>query len=97
MSRVCALTGKSYQRGHQISHSNRKKIKRFQVNLKPVTLVSDALKQKFRLRIAVSTLRSIDHNGGLDAFLLTANNADLSDEAVVLKRKIRKSVEAAAA
>ena len=94
MSRACDLTGKSYQKGNQISHSNHKTIKRFNVNLKPVTVVSEALNRTFRLKIATSTLRSIDHNGGLDNFLLTANNTSLSEEGVKLKRQIKKAAAA---
>lgn len=94
MSRACELTDKSYQKGNQISHSNRKKIKRFNVNLRKVTVISDALNRTFRLKIATSTLRSIDHNGGLDNFLLTANINSLSEEGVKLKRQIKKAVAA---
>ena len=88
MSRRCELTGKGAQVGHKVSHSNRKTKRRFLPNLLNVTLMSDALGRSVRLRISANALRTIDHRGGLDAFLAKARNADLSDRARDLKRQI---------
>jgi len=88
MARRCDLTGKTAQVGHKVSHSNRKTKRRFLPNLLNVTLMSDALGRSVRLRISANALRTIDHRGGLDAFLAKARNADLSDRARDLKRQI---------
>jgi large subunit ribosomal protein L28 len=90
MSRRCELTGKSVLVGHKVSHSNIKTKRRFLPNLCSVTLRSDALGQKVRLRISTNALKSVDHRGGLDAFLLKARKEDLSPRALELKRKIAK-------
>jgi large subunit ribosomal protein L28 len=97
MSRRCELTGKSVLVGHLVSHSNRKTKTRFLPNLLKVTLLSDALGQSVRLRISANALRSVEHRGGLDAFLLKSSEADLSQKAKELRRKIRKAGESAAA
>jgi large subunit ribosomal protein L28 len=95
MSRRCELTGKTRQIGHKVSHSNRKTKRRFLPNLLNVTLLSDALGRSVRLRISANALRTIDHRGGLDAFLLKAKNTDLSPRALELKRQIAKKRAAA--
>jgi large subunit ribosomal protein L28 len=97
MSRRCELTGKSVLVGHLVSHSNRKTKTRFLPNLLKVTLLSDALGQSVRLRISANALRSVEHRGGLDAFLLKSSEADRSQKAKELRRKIRKAGESAAA
>jgi large subunit ribosomal protein L28 len=97
MSRRCELTGKGPQTGHLVSHSNRKTKTRFLPNLVQVTLLSDALGQSVRLRISANALRSVEHRGGLDAFLLKASEKDLSQKAKELRRKILKASEAKAA
>jgi large subunit ribosomal protein L28 len=97
MSRRCELTGKAVQSGHLVSHSNRKTKTRFLPNLCRVTLISDALGRSVRLRVAAASLRSVEHRGGLDAFLMKANDVDLSQNARVLKREIAKKAEAAPA
>jgi len=74
----CELTGKTRQIGHRVSHSNRKTKRRFLPNLLNVTLISDALGRSVRLRISANALKSVDHRGGLDAFLLAAKDDDLS-------------------
>jgi len=94
MSRTCALTGKSYLKGHKVSHSNRKKIKRFKVNLQNVSMYSDALKTRVHLRVATNTIRTVDHNGGLDAFLLSTPCSQLTCEAVSIKKRIKKALAA---
>jgi len=96
MSRRCDLTGKTVLVGHKVSHSNIKTKRRFLPNLCNVTLQSDSLGQRVRLRISANALKSVDHRGGLDAFLLKARDSELSPKARELKRRIVKKVEAAA-
>lgn len=93
MSRRCELTGKGVMTGHRVSHSNRKTNRRYLPNLQRVTLESEALGRTFRFRIAASTLRTVDHRGGLDAFLADARDEVLSPRAL----KVKKDVAAAAA
>ncbi len=95
MSRRCELTAKGPQVGHKVSHSNHKSKRRFLPNLCNVTLMSEALGRSVRLRISTNAIKSVDHNGGLDAFLLKANAATLSPKAVDLKRQIEKKLAAA--
>lgn len=97
MTRRCELTGKSAQTGHLVSHSNRKTKTRFLPNLVNVTLLSDLLGQSFRLRVSTHALRSVEHRGGLDAFLLKASESDLSQKAKDLRKKIRKASDEAKA
>jgi len=92
MSRRCELTGKSAQVGHKVSHSNIKTKRRFLPNLINVTLISDSLGRSVRLRVSANALRSVDHRGGLDAFLTKARNAELSSRALELKRQIAKKL-----
>lgn len=95
MSRVCELTGKGPMTGNTVSHANNKSRRRFLPNLNEVTLISDALGQSYSLRISAHALRSVDHRGGLDAFLAKANDSDLSPKALKIKRDIAKSAPAA--
>src|ERR1043166_2772580 len=90
MSRRCDLTGKTAQTGHKVSHSNRKTKRRFLPNLCNVTLISDALDRSVKLRISANALKSVDHRGGLDAFLIKAKDDELSAKARDLKRAIEK-------
>ncbi|MGB3274313.1 MAG: 50S ribosomal protein L28 [Xanthobacteraceae bacterium] len=90
MARRCELTAKSVLVGHKVSHSNRKTKRRFLPNLCNVTLISDTLERSVRLSISARALKSIDHRGGLDAFLLKAKIDDLSPKAADLKRAIEK-------
>lgn len=93
----CELTGKTRQIGHKVSHSNRKTKRRFLPNLLQVTLMSEALDRSVRLRISANALRTVDHRGGLDAFLLAAHDDELSPRALELKRQVRKKRAEAAA
>lgn len=96
MSRTCELTAKTVQYGNNVSHANNKNRRRFLPNLVNVTLMSEALNQRVRLRISASALRTVEHRGGLDAFLAKAKNTDLSMKARLLKKQIaRKQAEAA--
>ncbi|WP_036260262.1 50S ribosomal protein L28 [Methylocapsa aurea] len=90
MSRRCELTGKAVQTGNLVSHSNHKTRTRFLPNLCNVTLISDVLQRKLRFRVAAAALRSVEHRGGLDAFLVKAKDAELSTGALAIKREIVK-------
>src|SRR5713101_2811766 len=92
MSRRCELTGKSAQVGHKVSHSNIKTKRRFLPNLINVTMISDTLGRTVKLRFSANALRSVDHRGGLDAFLTKARAAELSPRALDLKRQIAKKL-----
>ncbi|MFN3616331.1 MAG: 50S ribosomal protein L28 [Rubrimonas sp.] len=91
MSRRCELTGKGVMSGHNVSHSNIKTKRRYLPNLNSVTLMSEALGRSFRLRIAAAALRTVDHRGGLDAFLMKARDEELSPRALDIKRELLKS------
>ena len=95
MSRRCELTGKGAQTGHKVSHSNRKTKRRFLPNLLSVTMTSDALGRAVRLRVSANALRTVDHRGGLDAFLMKAKETELSGRALELKRQITKKLATA--
>lgn len=90
MSRVCELSGKGPMSGNTISHANNKTRRRFLPNLNEVTLLSDILGQSFRLRISSHALRTVDHRGGLDAFLAAEKEENLSPRALKIKREIEK-------
>ena len=90
MSRRCELTGKGAQVGHRVSHSNIKTKRRFLPNLRKVTLISDTLGRRIRLRVSANALKTVDHRGGLDAFLLKANDDELAPRVLDLKRQIVK-------
>jgi len=96
MSRRCELTGKAVMSGNNVSHANNKTRRRFLPNLVNVTLMSDALNQRVRLRICANALRSVEHRGGLDAFLAKAAESELSPKARLIKRQIAKKAVAAA-
>jgi len=92
MSRRCDLTGKGAQVGHKVSHSNIKTKRRFLPNLVNVTLMSDALGRSVKLRISANALKTVDHRGGLDAFLKKAKTEELSPKALKLKQQIDKKL-----
>jgi large subunit ribosomal protein L28 len=96
MSRRCELTGKGPLTGHKVSHSNRKTKRRFLPNLCNVTLTSDTLGRNVRMRVSANALKTVDHRGGLDAFLAKAKDDELSPKALELKRQIDKKKTAAA-
>lgn len=97
MSRRCELTGTDRQIGHRVSHSNIKTKREFQPNLVRVTLRSDTLGQDFRLRITAAALRTVDHIGGLDAFLLKFDAEAMSDRASKIRRSLKKKLAEVAA
>src|SRR6185503_21087079 len=90
MSRRCELTGKGAMVGHHVSHANNKQKRVFRPNLQTVSLASDTLGQKVKLRISMNALRSVDRSGGLDPYLLKARETNLSERAARLKRQIAK-------
>ena len=95
MSRVCELSGKGPMSGNTVSHANNKNRRRFLPNLNQVTLISDVLGKSFSLKISAAALRTVDHRGGLDAFLAKAKDAELSVDALRIKRDIAKAQAAA--
>jgi large subunit ribosomal protein L28 len=96
MSWRCDLTGKKPLVGHKVSHSNIKTKRRFLPNLRNVTLISDTLGRRFKLRVSANALKTVDHRGGLDAFLLKAKDDELAPRVLEIKRQIVKKREASA-
>lgn len=97
MARRCSVTGKGTQFGNNVSHANNKTRRRFQPNLQTTSVLSDALGRAVRLRLSTNAIRTIEHKGGLDAFLLDARDDVLSLEARRLKRLIAKKTRETAA
>ena len=97
MSRVCELTGKGPMSGNTVSHANNKSRRRFLPNLNEVTMISDVLGRSFNLRVSAAGLRSVDHRGGLDAYLAKAKDEELSVNALKIKKEIAKATAAATA
>jgi len=97
MSWRCDLTGKKPLVGHKVSHSNIKTKRRFMPNLCSVTLISDALGRSFKVRASANALRTVDHRGGFDAFLLKAKDDELAPKMLVVKRQVVKKIAAKAA
>ena len=97
MARRCELTGKGVLSGHNVSHANNKTKRKFRPNVSEVALMSDKLDRTVRLKISKHALRSIDHNGGLDAFIIKLNDDTLSVRARRLKREIVRATAKPAA
>ena len=97
MSRICELTGKGRQVGHNVSHANKKTKRTFLPNLQNVTLMSDTLGSSVKLRVLTHGLRSVEHVGGLDNWLMKTSDEKLSLKARKLKREIAKKQDEAAA
>ena len=100
MSRRCEITGKGVLSGNNVSHANNKTRRRFLPNLQEVSMLSDILNQTIRMRLSTRAMRTVEHNGGIDAFLLSTPNRDLAAEAQSVKRRIQRAKlkkEAAAA
>ena len=97
MARVCELTGKAVLTGNNVSHANNKSKRRFLPNLVNVHLLSDAMGQSYSFRICARALKSVEHRGGLDAFLAKARAEELSLKAKRLKRLIAKRQDSQAA
>ena len=97
MSRRCQLTGTGVMTGNNVSHAHNKTRRRFLPNLQQVSLISEALGDAIPLRISAATIRTVEHNGGLDAFLLGAQAAKLAPEGQALRRRIKKALASQAA
>ena len=96
MSRICELTGKGRQVGHNVSHANNKTKRVFLPNLQNVTLLSEKLDRSFKFRVSTNGLRSVEHNGGLDNWLLKTKDEKLSARALKVKRELKKAAKEAA-
>ncbi|GAA4489556.1 50S ribosomal protein L28 [Gluconacetobacter liquefaciens] len=97
MSRRCQITGKGVLTGNNVSHANNKSRRRYLPNLQETSLLSDILGSAVRLRLSTNGIRTVEHNGGLDAFLLSTPNRKLPVEAQALKRRILRAQEKKAA
>lgn len=96
MARRCELTGKGVLTGNNVSHAHNKSRRRFLPNLCNVTLISEALGRSVRLKVSAHALRSVEHRGGLDAYVLAAKDSELSIKARRLKRELQKAQDATA-
>lgn len=94
MARRCELTGTGVMSGNNVSHAHNKTRRRFLPNLCDVTMHSEKLGRGFKMRVAANALRSVDHVGGLDAFLMKASDEQLSDRVLKIKRELKKANEA---
>jgi large subunit ribosomal protein L28 len=97
MSRRCELSGKAVQSGNRVSHANNKTKRRFLPNLQVTSLLSDALRKPIRLRLTTRGIKTVEHAGGLDAWLLKARDADLDTDTRRLKKRVKKALERKAA
>ncbi len=97
MAKKCALTGVGPMSGNNVSHSNRKTRRRFLPNMQVITYASEALGRNITLRLTAASIRTVEHNGGLDAYLSTTADSKLTDEGRKLKRAVKKAVKAKAA
>ena len=91
MSRRCELTGKGVLSGNNVSHANNKTRRRFLPNLQVTSLLSDILGSEVRMRISTRAIRTVEHNGGIDAYLLGTPDSKLTPEGLVLKRRIERA------
>jgi large subunit ribosomal protein L28 len=91
MSRRCEITGKGVLSGNNVSHANNKTRRRFLPNLQVTSLLSDILGHEVRMRLSTRGIRTVEHNGGIDAFLLGTPNTKLTIEGTVLKRRIERA------
>ena len=97
MSKRCDFSGKTVMAGNNVSHANNKTRRRFLPNIQQTALYSDALGSMVRLRLTTRAIRTIEHNGGLDAFLLGTSNRKLGPDALAVKRRIEKATAKATA
>ncbi len=94
MAKRCPVTGKGVQTGNTVSHAKNRKRRRFMPNLQSVSLLSETLGNVIRLRVSTHGLRTIEHNGGLDAYLMSTPNSRLTAEAKEIKQRIEKAASA---
>ncbi len=97
MSRRCEITGKGVLSGNNVSHANNKTRRRFLPNLQVTSLLSDTLGSSVRMRLSTRAIRTVEHNGGIDAFLLGTPNTKLTTEGLALKRRIERARDKKAA
>ncbi|MBT3787921.1 MAG: 50S ribosomal protein L28 [Alphaproteobacteria bacterium] len=97
MARRCELTGKGVLTGNNVSHAHNRTRRRFLPNVQETKLYSESLDRTMRFKVTAYALRSVEHNGGLDNFLLKAKDAQLSAGALRIKRELAKNAKAAAA
>jgi large subunit ribosomal protein L28 len=95
MARKCDISGTGAMSGNNVSHANNRSRRRFLPNLQIVSLLSDVLGRAFKLKVCSKTLRSIEHNGGLDSYLESTSNTKLSEEAKKIKKAIAKKKSSA--
>lgn len=95
MARRCALTGKGVQTGNNVSHAHNKTRRRFLPNLQVASLVSTALGESVRMRLCTNALRTVEHKGGLDEYLLDTRDVNLTPEMIRLKKRVKKAQAAA--
>ena len=91
MSRRCEITGKGVLAGNNVSHANNKTRRRFLPNLQVTSLLSDTLGLSVRLRLSTRAIRTVEHNGGIDAFLRSTPDTKLTTEGLALKRRIERA------
>jgi large subunit ribosomal protein L28 len=91
MSRRCEITGKGVLSGNNVSHANNKTRRRFLPNLQETSMLSDILGTPVRMRLSTRAIRTVEKNGGIDAFLLATPDRDLADEAKLLKRRLQRA------
>ncbi len=92
MARRCELSGKGVMSGNNVSHALNRTRRKFLPNLCRVTLISDALERSVKFKVAASTLRTVEHRGGLDAYLLKAKDGELSKRALLIKQEVRQKL-----
>jgi large subunit ribosomal protein L28 len=92
MARRCELTGKGVMTGNKVSHALNRTRRRFLPNLLNVSLLSDVLGRSVKLRISANALRTVEHRGGIDAFLVKADDSELSPNALLLKKEVRAAL-----
>jgi large subunit ribosomal protein L28 len=97
MSRRCQITGKGVLSGNNVSHANNKTRRRFLPNIQHSSMLSDILGTSITMRLSTRGIRTVEHNGGIDAFLLSTSNTKLPEEAMVIKRRIIKARDKKAA
>ncbi|WP_339633941.1 50S ribosomal protein L28 [uncultured Sneathiella sp.] len=95
MARRCELTGKGVQAGNNVSHAKNRTRRRFLPNVQEVRLMSESLGRSFNMKVSAAALRSVEHNGGLDKFLLKSRDTSLSLQARRVKRDIQKAAASA--
>lgn len=94
MARRCELTGKGVQSGNNVSHALNRTRRRFLPNLCAITFLSEKLDKKIKLRVSAHALRTVEHRGGIDAFVLKAKDVDLSDRALAFKKELKAALNA---